>query len=181
MSKGNLTFLHKVQTTNVHDGKVVVHEEEVIHGEKGLKIKYYHKEDNKIVKFVAVQKEDGSFIVIETADGAKGEGQSMSKDDVIELLKKNKHLKFALDYVKTVKGGRKMSRSRRGSKKGSKKASRKGSRKATGGKRRSRKGSKKASKKGSKRGSRKMSGGKRRSRRGSKKGSKKASRKGSRK
>lgn len=173
MSKGNLTFLHKVETTNVHDGKVVVHEEEVVHGEKGLKIKYYHKENNKIDKFVAVQKEDGSFIVIVTADGQKGEGQPMSKDDVIDLLKKHKHLKFALDYVKTIKGGRKMSRSRRGSKKGSKK----GSRKMTGGKRRSRKGSKKASRKGS----RKMTGGKRRSRRASKKVSKKASRKGSRK
>ena len=164
--KGNLTFLHEVRTVNIHNGSKVVHEEEVIHGSKGLKFKYYHKEGEKIEKIVGVQKEDGSFIIITTVDGQRDES-SMSKEDVIKMLTKQKHLKFALDYIKTVKGGRKAS----------KKTSKKRSRRMSAGKRRSRR----VSKKNSKKGSRKMSAGKRRSRRVSKKNSKKGSRKWSRK
>jgi hypothetical protein len=153
MSEGkeqsNLTFLHEVRNVNIHKGKKVVHEEEVIHGPKGLKFKYYHKEDDKVDKIVGVQKEDGSYVVITTVDGKRDE-KSMSKDDVIKMLTKQKHLKFALDYIKTVKGGRKPSRKTSRAKRTSRKGSKRGSRKASGGKRRSRKASKKGSRRGSK-------------------------------
>ena len=174
MSKGTLKFLHQVSNKSIENGKKVIHEEEVAHGDRGISFKYYHKEGDKIEKIRGIPKDDGTFIII-TGEKENKKDETMSKEDVIKMLTKMKHLKFALDYIKTAKGGKRGSR--KGSKKGSKKGSRKGSRKMSGGKRRgSRKGSK-GSKKGSKKGSRKMSGGKRR---GSRKGSK-GSRKGSKK
>jgi len=163
MSHEKLIFLHQVSNKTIHNDKKVIHEEEVVHGPKGLKFKYYHKEGDKIQKIVGVQTADGSFVVITTV-GDKKDSQTLSKDEVIKMLTKEKHLKFALDYIKNLKGGRRGSRkvSRKGSKKGSKKGSRKGSRK------------------GSKKGS-KMAGGKRGSRKGSRKTSRKTSRKGSKK
>ena len=158
--------MHSVNEKYVKDGKVVVHEEFAIHGEKGLTIKFYHKENDKIMKVVIVKKSEG-FSVKMTMDG-KTEESTLTKADLLKELKKHKQLKFAVDFIESAKGLAR-SGSRKGSKKGSKKGSRKGSRKM------SRKGSKKSSKKSSRKGSRKMS------RKGSKKGSKKSSRKGSRK
>ena len=40
---GNLTYLHKVLEQSVKDGKSFTHEESVIHGPRGLSIKYYSK------------------------------------------------------------------------------------------------------------------------------------------
>ena len=149
--------MHNVVEKYVKDGKVVVHEEYAIHGDKGTTIKFYHKENDKIMKFIVLKKADGYFMK-STIDGKTTEKEKLTKDEMLDELKKHKELKFAVDFVKSAK------LSRAGSKKGSKKSSKRGSR------RMSRKGSKRGSKKGSKKGSRRMS----------RKGSRKA-RKGSRK
>lgn len=140
----DLKFLHQVSNVSIKDGKKVVHEEQVIHGERGLKFKYYHKEGDKVEKITGIQKPDGSWVIITVDGGDKKEEENVTKEDVLKLLKKEKHLAFALEYIKDVKGGlRRMRRSSRSSRKGSKKGSRKMSR------------SKRGSKKGSKKGSRK--------------------------
>ena len=156
MSKGKLTFLHQVQNKSVQNGKVVIHEEQVIHGDDVFKFKYYHKEGDKIDKVTGIRKDGDSYVII-TQKGEKKEQETLSKDEVIKMLTKQKHLKFALEYIASMKGGKKGSRkgSKKGSKKGSRKGSRKGSKKQSGGKRGSRKGSKKGSKKGSRKGSKK--------------------------
>jgi hypothetical protein len=148
----NTKEMHSVSEKYVKDGKVVVHEEFAIHGEKGLTIKFYHKENDKIMKVVIVKKAEG-FSVKMTMDG-KTEESTLSKDELIKELKKHKQLKFALDFIEKAKMSRASSRkgSRKGSKRGSRKMSRKGSRK--GSKRGSRKMSRKGSRKGRK-GSRK--------------------------
>jgi len=137
---GNLTYLHKVLEQSVKDGKSFTHAETVIHGPRGLTIKYYSKKDDDVEKIVIYSK-DGSFIM-KTDKGEK----TLSKDDLIKELDSNKKLKFALAYVKTSKAS--LSRSiKRASKKTSKRTSKKTSKK-------SKKTSKKTSKK-SKRTSRK--------------------------
>ena len=71
---------------------------------------------------------------MKTMSDGKVDEKTLSKDDLIKELKKDKQLKFAVEYVEKAKN---LTRSKRSSKKSSKK------------------GSKKSSKKGSKKGSRK--------------------------
>ena len=130
--------MHNVVEKYVKDGKVVVHEEYAIHGDKGTTIKFYHKENDKIMKVIVIKKAEGYFMK-STVDGKTSEKEKLTKDELLDELKKHKELKFAIDFVKSAKLSRASSR----------KGSRKGSRKM------SRKGSKKSSKKGSKKGSRK--------------------------
>lgn len=119
--KGKAEFVHKLSHTSVKDDKVEIHEEQIIKGDKGLLIKHYHKAGGKASKLVAVMKDDGSFSV-RTMDGDKKDEKDMSKAEFLKLLGSDKHLKFALDYLKTMKGGaRKRSRKSKGSKRRSRK------------------------------------------------------------
>lgn len=121
--------------------ELTVNEQQVIVGDKGISFKYYHKKGNKKVKIIGKEQDDGSFLLI-TIDGDKKEQKTLSKKELIDYIKKDEQLAFALNSIKAQKGGK------RGSRKGTRKASKKGSRKA------SRKGSRKGSKKGSKGGAR---------------------------
>ena len=121
--EGKAEFVHKLSSTSVKNGKVEVHEEMIVKGDKGLIIKHYHKDDKSKVKMVAKMMDNGSFSV-RTMDGDKKDDKDMSKEDFLKMLAKDKNLKFAHDYLKTMKGG-----ARRKSRKGSKKASKKRSRK----------------------------------------------------
>jgi len=163
-NKRNLSYLHKVERTKVENGKVTVSEELVSHGDNGIIVKYFHKE-NKNSKKILIVASNGEYTIKETdsKDGQKGDTkeEKVSKEKLLKFIKKEK-LDFALEYIEQH-GGKKASR------KSSKKASKKGS-KQSGGKKASRKSSKKASKKGSK-----QSGGKKASKKASKKGSKRGS------
>ena len=120
--KGKAEFIHKLSHTSVKNDKVEVHEEYIVKGDKGLLIKHYHKSGGKASKLVAVMKDDGSFSV-RTMEGDKKDEQTMSKADFLKMLAKDKNLKFALDYLKGIKGGaRKRSKKSKSRKsKGSKK------------------------------------------------------------
>jgi len=190
-NKRNLSYLHKVERTKVENGKVTVSEELVSHGDNGIIVKYFHKE-NKNSKKILIVASNGEYTIKETdsKDGQKGDTkeEKVSKDKLLKFIKKEK-LDFALEYIeqhggkkasrksskKPSKKGSKQSGGKKASRKSSKKASKKGS-KQSGGKKASRKSSKKVSKKGSKRGS-KQHGGKKASRKSSKKASKKSSKK----
>ena len=142
--QGKLTFLHKVLEQSVKDGKSYTYEESVVHGPRGLSIKYYSKKDDKVEKIVIYSK-DGQF-VMKSNDKEK----TLSKDELIKELDSNKKINFALAYVKSSKAS--LSRAtKRTSKKSSKRTSKKAS------KRSSKRTSKKASKKSSKRTSKKSS------------------------
>jgi hypothetical protein len=145
-------FLHEVNEKQVKDGKVMVHEELIIHGDKGVTMKFYHKENDKIMKVVIVKKPEG--YLLKTVMDGKADESTMSKSDLLKEVKKHKQLKFILDYLESAKdlarpvkrGSRKAGSRKSGSKKGSKRS---GMRKM------SRKGSKRGSKRGSKKGSKK--------------------------
>lgn len=142
-SKSMLTYLHQKSHKEVKNGKVVVREESIIDGPKGLSFKLYVKSDDKKIKY-AGKSDNGKFKVYVKEDDKKEEYE-LDHKEVLEMLKKNKDLQFIYEYVKNYKPekGSQKGGSKKRSKKGSKKGSRKGSRK----------GSKMGSKKGSKRGS----------------------------
>lgn len=130
---------------------LTVNEQQVIVGEKGISFKYYHKDGNKKVKIIGKEQDDGTFLLI-TIDGDKKETKTLSKKELLDYLKDNEQLAFAIESIKSKKGGKR--KSRRSSRKGSKKGSRKGSRKGSKGG--ARKGTKKGSRRGSRKGSRKV-------------------------
>jgi hypothetical protein len=144
------TFIHDIKNRYVSNGKIIVHEEYVVDGSKGLLVKYYHKENDKITKVIIAGKGD-EFVMKVTEDG-KTEETKISKAELAKEITKNKDLKFAVEYVKSRKELSRSS-SRKSSKKASKKTSKKGSKKSS--KKRSKKLSRKASKKRSKKGSKK--------------------------
>ena len=52
---GKLTYLHKVLEQSVKDGKSFTHEESVVHGPRGLTIKYYSKKDDDVERIEIAQ------------------------------------------------------------------------------------------------------------------------------
>jgi hypothetical protein len=130
---GKLTFLHHVMTKNISGDKKITHEEKVVHNERGISFAYFHKEGNNQEKIKGRSNADGTYTLV-IFKGDKKDEKIMSKSELLDELKKNKDLKFALTYIKDakdVKGGkRKVSRkpSRKTSRKTSKKTSRKTSR-----------------------------------------------------
>ena len=49
-NKQNINFLHEKTSTTISNGNKVVHEEYIIDGEKGLTIKFFHKEGEEVMK-----------------------------------------------------------------------------------------------------------------------------------
>ncbi len=135
--RGQLTYLHHITTKSISGDKKVIHEEKVVHNERGISFSYFHKEGTKEEKYKGRKNADGTYVLMTFAGGKKDE-ITYSKADLLKELKKIKVLKFVSEYVE-AKGGRRKSRSksRSGSKKSSKRTSRKASRR--GSKRTSRK------------------------------------------
>jgi len=135
-SKSSLTFLHEKTFKQVKDNKVIINEESVIDGTKGLTFKLYQKEDDKKKKFIGKSKDDGTYELI-IIDGDKKEVLNFTNKELLEFVKKNPELEFVHTYLKTRKlsGGKKgyklKSNSKRGSRKGTKKSSRKGTKKGS--------------------------------------------------
>ncbi len=120
-----LNVLHDVRNLSIKKGKKVQDEEYVIQGEKGLKIKYFHKDDKTAEKIVITGK-DGVYKMKSTINGEVTEKDLDEKGLEKEL--KGSKLKFAKEQLKggskadsDLMGGRKRSK-KAGSKKGSKKA-----------------------------------------------------------
>lgn len=118
--KGNLKYLHKYSHTTVIDGVATVVEEFLISGDTGITVKHYKKnEKGEKSKLVAKQNADGTFR-IKTVHGDKIDEKTLSKEDTLKMLAKDKDLKFASDYLKQSGGKRRASRKSKKSKKSSK-------------------------------------------------------------
>ena len=121
-----LEFLHQQTSKSVVGDTVVIHEESVVHGDKGLTIRFYHKEKGHKMKVLVVGKGTGEYVMKRSEDDKAPVETKLSKSDLVKELKADKNLKFALEYVQSAKT---LARSKAGSRKGSKKGSRKSSRK----------------------------------------------------
>ena len=134
----NLKYLHKVLNQSLKDGVSETYEETIVDGPKGVTVKMF-KKDASGVERISINGKDDKF-VMRTKKGDKEDEKTLTKDELMAELSKNKSLKFAAEFSKTQKGG-----SVFGGKKSSKKSSKKTSQKPA-----SKKSSKKSSKKGSK-------------------------------
>ena len=130
----SINILHDIRNLSIKNGKKVVEEEYVIQGEKGLKIKYYYKDDKKKEK-ITITGKDGKYMMKSIVDDKVDEKELDEKGLKAEM--KNSKLKFAKEQlggkspsvsgatsgkVNDLEGGAKK-RSKSGSKKsGSKKA-----------------------------------------------------------
>ena len=101
MSK--LSYLHKIMNQSLKDGVVSSYEEQIIEGPKGIFIKYFNKTGQNSEKIKIMGKGDKFEIIIQEND--KKEKKILTKDEFIAEIKKNKKLKFAVEFTKTQKGG----------------------------------------------------------------------------
>ena len=101
MSK--LNYLHKVMNQTLKDGVVSTYEEIILDGPKGVTIKYFNKTGKESDKIKIVGK--GDKFEMTTQEGDKKDKKVLTKDELMAELKKNKKLKFAIDFSKTQKGG----------------------------------------------------------------------------
>jgi len=104
----NLTYFHKELKQHLINGKIVTNEERIIEGPKGLTIKMYSKNENSEEKIIISGSGDNykftSNIKINNNEPVKEE-QQLTKSEMLKVLKNNKMLKFASDFLKTQKGG----------------------------------------------------------------------------
>lgn len=101
MSK--LTYLHKVLHQSLKDGVMSTYEEIILDGPKGITVKYFSKTGKESDKIKIVGKDDKFEMTVQ--EGDKVEKKTLTKDELVSELKKNKKLKFASEFTKTQKGG----------------------------------------------------------------------------
>ena len=121
-----LEYLHEQVSKSIVGDTVVIHEEQVVHGDKGFRINFYHKEKGHKMKVTVSAKNPGEYVMRRMEDDKPAEEKKLSKAELVKELKADKNLKFAVEYVQSAKT---LARSKAGSKKGSRKGSRKSSRK----------------------------------------------------
>ena len=121
-------FLHEKKATNVVDGKRVTEEEFLIHGDKGIFIKYFSQDGDKKMKVMA-KGNGGKFTMSISHGSEKGKEVELSMEELIKELGKHKFMSFATDYLKKSKKMMSRSRGRSRSRKLSRKSKSKKSRK----------------------------------------------------
>lgn len=126
----NLKFLHRADMKTIKDGNTYISEEKVAEDDRGLVIKYYVKDGDRIDKVLIVGK-DNKFKLLETVNGEKKPEVEMTESEMMSYLGRDKRLKFAKDVLKSQKGGALLDKLKHGSRKKSRKMSRSKSRKSS--------------------------------------------------
>lgn len=140
--RGKLSYLWNVRQETLVNGEREQLEELIVEGDEGVTIKYFHKNSSGMEKIHI--KKQGDNYVMKTQTGDQKDEKTLSKEEFLKELSKNKKLKFASQFAKTQTGSSLLfGGAKKGSKKGSKKSSKKGSKKSS-------KKSSKRSKRGSK-------------------------------
>ena len=136
MSEHTATFIHKKSETDVKDGKVVVYDEKIIDGPKGVIVKLYSKSNNKILDIVGGERDGVFFLNISEPGKEKKVHEKLTKAKFIKELEGFSEMAFSLDYLKKMKEkvasriSHSMSRSQ-SSRKSHKKTNKKSSKKAS--------------------------------------------------
>lgn len=99
------TLYHNTLTT-INNGKKIIHEEYIIYGSKGLTIKFFHAEGDKKTKHIIRHEKDDKFILMSTVDAKKYPAETMTKTELLDKINKDKNMKFAVDFLKKMAGGR---------------------------------------------------------------------------
>ena len=125
----SIKILHDIRNLSIKNGKKVVEEEYLIQGDKGLKIKYYYKDEKKKEK-ITITGKDGKYMMKTIIDD-KVDEKELDEKGLKDEMKKSK-LKFAKEQL----GGAKINDLEGGAKKRSKSGSKKSESKKAGSKKR---------------------------------------------
>ena len=102
--RANLSFLHHIENKQIKDGKVLLVQEEIVRdGPKGIYFKFYQKKDDKIIKITGIQDAKGNFTVKITKDGDAKEKPDLSMKETLAMIDKIKELSFAVKYLEKAK------------------------------------------------------------------------------
>lgn len=97
---GDLTFLHKNKSQHFNGIESETHEESIVATSDGkIIIKFYVKNSKGVSKILIVGNGDSFKMKDENGERA------ITKAEMLNEVKNNKNLKFALDFIKTQKGG----------------------------------------------------------------------------
>ena len=117
-----LTLLHEVTSKSISNGKVVMNEEVITSGSKGLKIKFYHKEGDKKEKITIIKTGSDEYTIITVKNDDKST-ETVTQSELFSRIEKSKTLKFAKEFIKEIesasisqRGGKKRSKSKKSKK-----------------------------------------------------------------
>ena len=124
----SIKYLYKTNDLEISDGQKLLVEKEIYHGDKGLTMKYYGKNNTDIEKVVVKKLEDNKFILKVSKNKDAPVETEVSKSALMKELK-DKKFSFMTDFLKdnkdTLSRMSHMSRPVKTSKKSSKKSSKK--------------------------------------------------------
>jgi len=104
-SKSKLIFLHSVQNKKIHNGQVIIHEEEIKQNDSVVTFKYYHKEGgDKIEKLTGVKSGD-TYNITHLVNNVEKK-YTLDKDKTIDLLTKARDkdkFGFIVSFIKNTK------------------------------------------------------------------------------
>ena len=98
----SVTFRHEHAMVTLKDGKKTTVKENIIDGEKGLTIMFLKKKGDDFYKLYIRENEPNQFSILEKK-GDKETTKDGDMDAVKKVLKGDKDLKFAEDYLKSRK------------------------------------------------------------------------------
>lgn len=103
----SIQVYHENILKSIKNNKRNTHEELVIYGDKGLRVKYFHVEGDNVEK-ITVTSKDGKYY-LKTTTNKETNVEELDSKGLMSALKQPK-LKFSLEYLKDVlkslKGGK---------------------------------------------------------------------------
>ena len=96
----DLTYLHEKLEKALENGNVVTYEELIKENSKGILIKFFSKDASKVMKKITITGKNNSFVMKCEMDG-KVTTTDLSSSELAAELKKNKDLKFAVNFAKS--------------------------------------------------------------------------------
>lgn len=96
--------LKKTTSVERKGDTIVSHTEDIIDGEKGTMIKFYKGSKDGKKKIVITRKGTDKFVLKSTINGVQ-DSKEMTPAELLSEVKKDSDLKFAEEFLKSVKGG----------------------------------------------------------------------------
>lgn len=109
------TYLHQSHYKSIVGDKIEEREESIIDGDKGLNFKLFYRKGDTKKKIKGHRDKASGRIELTIQDGDVKEKKKMDLDlaEFKKFVKSEKMLEFAVDYVSSLKGGKRVTRNSR--------------------------------------------------------------------
>jgi len=101
-SRETLSYGFRNEFEETKNGKYVFVEQAIYEGPKGITIKLFNQENDKIEKILVSKNDDGTFM-LKIRKGEKEDIKQLSLEDLKKEVKKHKVLEFAHDFISSLK------------------------------------------------------------------------------